>query len=244
MLSTNGTRLYTMAEELYDAGINRVNISLDTLDRNKFTKTTGRDMLPQVLKSFDKSVEVFDLVKANTVLERETLEEVVPLIEFSENYTESPVMRFIELVKGGFDGDVEYVRDRYCSGQKVVELIKNEYGDLTKTEVEGDNPMCYYYKINTNGVIFGIVPNFSTNFACAGRKCKKIRLTPTGFISNCSIYQEFGHDMRDTTYEEKLDIMEHIIREKQERGEETYKKLKHYQSDYQFWRFGRSHENE
>lgn len=242
-LSTNGTLLYKMADELYDAGISRINISLDTLDKSKFAKITSKDMLPDVLKSIDKSTEVFDLVKINTVLTKENLNETLGIVGFAEHYQERKtplVVRFIELVKGGFDNDVSYVKEQHCSGKDVIDLVREKYGHLTKTDVKGDNPMCYYYNIDANDVIFGIVPNFSTDFACGGDKCKKIRLTPTGFISNCSIYQEFGHDLKGTDYKEKLEIIGHVIREKQERGKDIFKKLKHYQSDYQFWRFGKS----
>ncbi len=242
-LSTNGTLLYKMADELYDAGINRVNISLDTLDRKKFAKITAKDMLPDVLKSIDKSTEVFDLVKVNTVLTKENFRESLDIIDFAEQYQERKaplVVRFIELVKGGFDNDMSYVQEKHCSGENVIDLVREKYGHLTKTDVKGDNPMCYYYKIDANDVVFGIVPNFSTDFACGGDKCKKIRLTPTGYISNCSIYQEFGHDLKGTDYKEKLGIIGHVIGEKQERGKDIFKELKHYQSDYQFWRFGKS----
>ena len=100
--------------------------------------------------------------------------------------------------------------------------------------------MCYYYTVDATGVVIGIVPNFSVDFQCGGEKCKKIRMNPTGFISNCSIYQNFGHEMKGTTYQEKVAIMSHLIREKQTRDETVFSKLRHHQSDYQFWRFGKA----
>lgn len=247
MLSTNGTILYRIAEELKDAGINRVNISLDTLDRYNFLKITGKNMLHKVLQSLDVAVNLFELVKINRVLEKLNLDETIQLIELAEKYQtkKAPlVIRFIELVKGGFDGDIRYVKDNYCAGEEVIKIVKDKYGNLSETKIEGDNPMCYYYKINSNGVVLGIVPNFSVNFQCGGKKCKKLRVNPVGFVSNCSIYQEFGHNLKGTTYKEKLEVMKHLIIEKQERGEETFKRLKHHQSDYQFWRFGKPTGNE
>jgi len=246
MLSTNGTTLYKIAEELRNSGIDRINISLDTLDRKKFNEITGKDMLPQVLNSIDIATDLFDLIKINRVLERSNIDETISIIEFAEKYKGRKaqlVIRFIELVKGGFSNDDQYVKYNYCSGNEVLEIVKKRYGKLIETKVEGDNPMCYYYKIDVNGIVLGIVPNFSVNFQCGGKKCKKIRVNPTGFVSNCSIYQEFGHNLKGTSYEEKIKIMKHLIDEKQERNEEIFKKLKHYQSDYQFWRFGKVSKN-
>ncbi|HIP74744.1 MAG TPA: GTP 3',8-cyclase MoaA, partial [Thermococcus paralvinellae] len=67
-LTTNGTVMYRLAEELKEAGLDRVNISLDTLDREKYKKITGFDVLPRVLKGIEKSVELFKLVKLNMVV--------------------------------------------------------------------------------------------------------------------------------------------------------------------------------
>ena len=241
MLSTNGTILYKMAGELRNAGINRVNISLDTLKKEKFAEICGADLLEDVLYSIDLSTQIFDLVKLNAVLTKSTFEEALPLVKFTESYKDRPsppVLRFIELVRGGFEGDGKFVEENYVRGEDVVNSISANYGSLTPVEVEGDNPMCYYYKIDKTGTIFGIVPNFSVKYQCAGRRCKKLRLNPTGFMSNCSIYQEFGSPLKGTTYKEKVRLIRDLIKEKQERGEEVFRRLKHYQSDYHFWRFG------
>ena len=110
--------------------------------------------------------------------------------------------------------------------------------DINPFNFEGDNPMCNYYKIKENGVVFGVIPHFSVNFQCGGKKCKKLRMNPTGIISNCSIYKEFGHNLKNTSYAEKKDILNHLIEEKICRNEKDFSKLKHFQSDYSFWRFG------
>ena len=242
MLSTNGTTLSQLARSLHERGITRVNISLDTLDRESFYHITGHDMLDQVLDSIHVAADVFALVKINRVLEHANLEESVNLIEFVAGLNRgksSVVIRFIELVKGGFAGDEQYVRDHHCGGDRVIEMIRKKYGSITPTQVAGDNPMCYYYSIESAAVTFGIVPNFSVHFQCGGKKCKKLRVNPTGFVSNCSIYQKFGHDLRGRDYAEKLRVMRHLIIEKQQRTPKEFAQLKHYQSDYQFWRFGK-----
>jgi len=240
MLSTNGTLLYPMEEGLKEAGIERVNISLDTLDRNKYAQITGADLLEEVIRAIKKATTVFDLTKINSVLQKASFEEIPAMIEFvaSLRAPKQIVLRYIELVKGGFQGDREYVDDQHRSNQQAIELVRSIFGPVEDVSVEGDNPMCYYKRIVQNGVTMGFVPNFSTDYSCGGKKCKKLRISPTGFMSNCSIYQQFGHDLKGTTYEEKVATIKHIVEEKMARGEEDFKKLRHYQTDYQFWRFG------
>jgi len=244
-LSTNGTVFNKMVKNLKENGITRVNISLDTIDSKKYKKTTGFDLLPSVLDSIKLSFDTFKLTKINTVLTRDNYEDVKSLIDFikiikdnGKNRKNKIAIRFIELICGGFDGDKKYVENKYLLGKDLIDRIKRIYGQIEKVNFEGDNPMCQYYKIKKNGVIFAIIPHYSVNFQCGGNKCKKIRLNPNGIISNCSIYKMFGHDLKNTTFKEKLDTFEHLIKEKQRRTQKDFKKLKHYQSDYYFWRFG------
>lgn len=246
MLSTNGTTLYELANIINTYGISRVNISLDTLDREKYRAITGFDYLPRVLESIDKSVDIFNLIKINTVLTRDNRCDVPQLIDFilSVKFKHNMindnklVIRFIELIWGGFEGDKEYVHKNFYSGKKLVQELQKNYGQLNPTMMIGDNPMCYYNKIVSKNVIFGIIPHFSVNFQCGGDNCKKLRLNPSGWISNCSIYRKFGHNIIGCSYDDKLKIMKHLILEKSERDEKIYSQLKHYQSDYHFWRFG------
>lgn len=244
-LSTNGTYLYKVAKKLHRVGITRVNISLDTLDRNKFKKITGFDLLPKVIKSINITSKIFKNIKINTVLTKENYNDIYNLINFVESIIKENkisnkkiTIRFIELICGGFKGDKKYVKDNYILGEKVIKKIEKKYGEIKPTNFEGDNPMCRYYQIKRNGVIFGIIPHYSVNFRCGGKKCKKLRLNPLGLISNCSIYKECGHNIKNTSYKDKVNIIQHLIDEKSKRTNKDFSKLKHFQSDYSFWRFG------
>lgn len=246
-LSTNGTTLDKLAEKLYEGGINRINISLDTLNRKKYAEITGFDLLPQVLSAFNKAVNIFDYVKINTVLTRANYEDTGNLISFANKLaldnnvsSDKIALRFIELVPGGFEHDKDYVKANALLGGEVINKAKELFGDISKASFIGDNPMCQYYKINKNGVIFGIIPHYSVNFQCGGKRCKKLRLNPTGMLSNCSIHSEFGHNVKNTSFEEKRGIIKHLIDEKSKRENQDFLNLKHFQSDYSFWRFGKS----
>ncbi|MFA4946297.1 MAG: radical SAM protein [Candidatus Micrarchaeia archaeon] len=241
MLSTNGTTLAEIGPELAEAGINRVNISLDTLDSAKFKKITGYDMLDKVLEGIDLSTKLFEKVKINTVLTRDSFEESTQLIDFLDRIQKTKgnvAIRFIELIPGGFEGDKEYTQSNFIGKDELIKKMKTHFGSVTRTTFEGDNPKCEYYKIKNKKVVFGVIPHFSVNFQCGGKRCRKLRLNPTGIISNCSIHKSFGHDLRNTTYEKKVTTLAHLIEEKKARTEEDFNKLKHFQSDYAFWRFG------
>src|SRR6266481_4278636 len=104
-LSTNGTLLArqitsgkTMATALREAGVQSVNISLDTLDRDVYSQITGRDFHAQVLKGIDAAIAVgFDQIKLNAVLMRGRNEDqLVPLIEFTAS--RNLILRFIEMM--------------------------------------------------------------------------------------------------------------------------------------------------
>jgi cyclic pyranopterin phosphate synthase len=245
MLSTNGTLMSDTIDDLHRAGIRRVNISLDTLNREKYKQTTSFDYLPRVLNVIEESADVFDLLKINTVLTRDNFEDAPDLISFVKHIKEAHsirddriVIRFIELIWGGFEGDKEYVSENFVSGNDLVTKAEKVWGTLEDADIEGDNPMCHYHKIVKEDVIFGIIPHFSVNFQCGGDNCKKVRVNPTGWVSNCSIHKRFAHHIVGLPYEEKLDVLKHLILEKWRRDESTYRNLKHFQSDYHFWRFG------
>lgn len=244
-LSTNGTVLYAITKKLKKAGINRVNISLDTLDRKKFRELTGSDLLPDVIKSINVAIKTFKKTKINTVLTKNSYINSNQLINFIAKITRDNkvdtrkiCIRFIELIYGGFKGDKEYVTKNYILGDKLLRKIKQEFGEIRSINFEGDNPMCKYYQIKRNKVIFGIIPHYSVNFRCGGKNCKKLRLSPTGILSNCSIYKKFGHDLRNTPYDKKLKVMNHLVNEKMNRTKKDFSRLRHYQTDYSFWRFG------
>src|SRR5439155_11176211 len=104
-LSTNGTLLArqiapgkTMASALRGAGVQSVNVSLDTLDRDVYSRITGRDLHAQVLDGIDAAIGVgFDQIKLNTVLMRGRNEDqLIPLIEFAAS--RNLILRFIEMM--------------------------------------------------------------------------------------------------------------------------------------------------
>src|SRR5215472_6111133 len=139
-LSTNGTLLTrqitsgkAMATALSEAGVQSINISLDTLDRHVYSKITGRDLHAQVLEGIDAAIAVgFDQIKLNTVLMRGRNEDqLIPLIEFAAS--RNLILRFIEMMPVSTTEVLS--EDNFMSIIEAKRLIESVYGSLV-SEVE------------------------------------------------------------------------------------------------------------
>jgi GTP 3',8-cyclase len=174
-ITTNGILLYDMAEDLKKAGLKRVNISLDTLDKDKFRSITRIGDLDKVLKSIDKCLTLgLKPVKINTVLMRGVND--TEFMDFLNLIREVPVeIRFIELMPIG-EGIKMYEKSK-LSFMEVLEL----HPELTQIQTE-KNSTAQLYKLEGAKGKIGFISPVSCKF-CSD--CNKIRLTSTGTIKPC-----------------------------------------------------------
>jgi cyclic pyranopterin phosphate synthase len=174
-ITTNGILLYDMAEDLKRAGLKRVNISLDTLNEDKYRKITRGGDLKKVLMAIEKCIEIgMTPVKLNVVLIRGLNDnEVMDLMNLTMNM---PVeVRFIELMPIG-EG-VKY----YDEGRMSTEEIINSYPSLIPVESDLHSTATLYKLKNAKGNI-GFITPLSCKFC---DNCNRIRLTSTGTIKPC-----------------------------------------------------------
>ncbi len=174
-LTTNGTLLAPNVKELKKKGLNRVNVSLDTLDSERFQKLTGEDKLEQVLEGIRRAVEVgLTPVKINTVLMRNfNQEEIVKLVKFA--HRENTIPRFIELMPIGnqnWEGE-------FLPVDQAILKLENE-SKLTPANFKKGNGPAKYYKTSTG--LIGFISPLSHKF-CS--HCNRIRLTSQGNIRPC-----------------------------------------------------------
>nr|WP_240739596.1 radical SAM protein [Marinitoga lauensis] len=120
-ITTNGSLMYYLAEDLKENGLDNVNFSLDSLNKENFKSITRRDDLENVLKGLEKSLEIGLNVKLNTVIQKRNLSEVFDLIEFSAK-RKLPI-RFIELMPIGNS----YNEDDFISEDALKSKIKEKY---------------------------------------------------------------------------------------------------------------------
>src|SRR5215216_2373452 len=149
-ISTNGTLLAreitparTMAEALRDAGVQSVNISLDTLDAAVYSQITGRDFHAQVLHGLDAAIAAgFDQIKLNAVLMRDRNEDqLLPLIEFAA--AQNLLLRFIELMPVSTTDVLS--ESNFMSVTEAKRLIESTYGSLIpETKFQTNGPATYY----------------------------------------------------------------------------------------------------
>jgi cyclic pyranopterin phosphate synthase len=179
-LTTNGARLAQMAEDLKQAGLKRINVSLDSLDRERFKRITGFDGLQDVLLGIRKSFEVgLAPVKINVVLLKDMNESDVP--EFARLTLESPIdVRFIERMPFGADCVVNSP-DSF-SAEKALHLIRTEVGDLFPLERgKLDGPATMFRLAGAKGRI-GIIDPVTGHFCGT---CNRLRLTARGTLRPC-----------------------------------------------------------
>ena len=194
-LSTNGTLLAreitsgkTMAAALRDAGVQSVNISLDTLDRDAYSQITGRDFHEHVLRGIDAAISAdFDQIKLNTVLMRGRNEDqLIPLVEFAG--ARDLILRFIEMMPVSTIDVLD--ENNFISVLEAKRLIESLYGCLIPEAEFRTNGPAAYYQIPGRKQRIGFIGAMTNLHFC--ESCNKLRLTCDGKLRPClGSYLEF-----------------------------------------------------
>ena len=208
-ITTNGVLLYDMAQDLVEAGIDAVNVSLDTLDREKFLKITRRDKYENISKAIDKLINLGVRVKINCwAIKEHNLDEIVKIAQYSK-YNNVDV-RFIELMPIGYGKNYTGI-----SNETILDLLEKEYGLFEKiSEKRGNGPAVYYRNKDFKGCI-GFISAISHEFC---ETCNRVRLTANGFLKLCLHYNkgiDLKEPMRSNISDEELEHMiYHAIKNK------------------------------
>jgi cyclic pyranopterin phosphate synthase len=178
-LTTNGLLLAGQAQALWDAGLRRINISLDTLDPERFRQVTRRDGLDKVLDGiFAAKKAGFDPVKVNAVSIRGiTEEEVVPLARFARQH--GLEMRFIEYMPIGADN---WERGKVYFAHEIMEQIEREVAPLMPAKDYDPRAPAMEFEYADGGGRVGIIASVSRPFCMS---CNRVRLTADGKLRNC-----------------------------------------------------------
>lgn len=176
-LTTNGTRLVEFAEGLAAAGVRRINVSLDTLDRQAFATLARRDMLPQVLDGIAAAKAAGLKVKINTVALKDVNEhQIADIIAWAHG--EGHSLTLIEVMPLG---EVEGDRfDHYLPLDGVRRDLESRW-TLVPNDARSGGPARYVDVVETGGRL-GFITPLTGNF-CAG--CNRVRMTATGQLYMC-----------------------------------------------------------
>lgn len=180
-LTTNGVLLAQYADELYKMGLNAVNVSLDTLDAEKYKEITGSDALKDVLHGISR-IEKYPIpLKINTVLQNgKNAEDWQEIVEMARDRALD--VRFIEMMPIGHGRAFEVI-----SNTEILQKLKDYYGTvLPESRIHGNGPATYYHIPGFRGSI-GFISAIHGKFC---HQCNRIRLTSVGQIKPCLCYEE------------------------------------------------------
>ena len=177
-LTTNGVLLAANAPALFDAGLRRLNVHLDTLDRERFRAITRRDDLPRVLAGIEAALKHGFQIKLNAVAVKGLNEPDIPaLVRFGrENGIE---VRFIEFMP--LDAQELWAMDRVLTADEMIESIEREFGPLVPVPDADPRAPATEYRF-ADGTRVGFIASVSKPF-CGN--CNRLRLTSDGKMRNC-----------------------------------------------------------
>jgi cyclic pyranopterin phosphate synthase len=177
-VTTNGATLRLVAGELRAAGLDRINISLDTLDRQRFFEMTRRDELERVLDGIDAAIEAgFDPVKINTVVQRGVNDdEILALARFGRD--RGVEVRFIEFMP--LDASGGWTNQSVVGQDEIVARIAEEF-PLEPLPARGAAPADRWRYTDGAGLV-GVIPSVTKPF-CGD--CDRVRLTADGQFRTC-----------------------------------------------------------
>ncbi|MCC9600685.1 GTP 3',8-cyclase MoaA [Stieleria sp. JC731] len=182
-LTTNAVLLESMAAELRQAGLNRINISLDTLDEATFEKLTRRQGLDKVLRGIDAAIAAgFERIKLNTTAIRGVTEDaIVRLVRFA--FDKGVQIRFIEFMP--LDAERNWTDQGVLSGDDIRQIIEANFGPMMDCRTDPSQPATDFEVAGYGSI--GLIESVSKPFC---ESCDRIRLTADGSIRNCLFSQD------------------------------------------------------
>ncbi|MBU1657796.1 GTP 3',8-cyclase MoaA [bacterium] len=178
-MTTNAFLLKGTAQRLKDAGLKRINVSIDTLKPEVAKAIAGKDVLKNVLEGVEEALKVGLKVKANMVpMKGMNADEITDVLEYCKNRNIS--IRFIEYMENSY-------ASKDISGMKsteLLEILRKNY-EFKDDGFDGTSPSHYFTM--TDGYRFGVIEPYADDFC---KKCNRIRLTAEGQLIPCLYFDE------------------------------------------------------
>ncbi|MGN8378194.1 GTP 3',8-cyclase MoaA [Helicobacter pylori] len=201
VLSTNGFLLKKMAKGLKDAGLSRVNVSLDSLKSDRVLKISQKDALKNALEGIEESLKVGLKLKLNTVVMKSVNDdEILELLEYAKNRRIQ--IRYIEFMENTHAKSLV----KGLKEEEILDLIAQKYKIM-----ETEKPKQGSSKIYTleNGYQFGIIAPHSDDFC---QSCNRIRLASDGKICPCLYYQD-AIDAKEAIINKDTKMMKRLLKQ-------------------------------
>ena len=234
-LTTNGVLLGQYAQPLYDAGLRRLNMSLDAMDPELFGKMNGRGIKPElILKNIDRAKDIGFTIKMNMVVQKGVNEsEILPMAAYFKE--RGITLRFIEFMDVGNDNGWSF--EKVVTKKETYEMLRTEY-EMEPAEEEYYGEVAKRYRYLDNGAEVGFITSVSESFCST---CTRARLSSDGKLYTC-LFASSGFDLRELirsgmSDEELLDAITGVWqgradRYSDERTEQTVKNRKKINMSY------------
>ena len=215
-LTTNGVLTAPYIPELKKLGIASVNLSLDTLDKQRFFTITRRDVFEPVMETLRLLIENDIPVKINAVvMDGKNIEDIVPLVELTRN--NNVEVRFIEEMP--FNGEGTHYPTLIWTYKKIIDYIKEHYPTLHKIP-DPQFSTSYNYHIPGHKGNVGVIAAFSRTFCGT---CNRVRVTAQGTLKTC-LYDDGALDLRQLLRSTKDDavIVENLAKALNSRAKDGF----------------------
>lgn len=202
-LTTNGILLKEYAKSLYEAGLRKINVSLDTLDAEKYQKITGFDKLSHVLEGIEEAIRIGMIVKINTVLTRDNAD-FVALLSYGQRV--GAMVRFIEVMPIGYGKVQDGISNEELLRKMELRFGKPELCDA----VQGNGPAVYYMVPGFQKLV-GFISAIHGKFC---NTCNRIRMTAQGEVKACLCFEttvSLREELRKGNMEQVKELLELTI---------------------------------
>ncbi len=201
--TTNGQQPLEMIAELADAGIEGLNISLDSLREDRYAFITGGGELNKTLRTIDKSISSGIRTKINCLLQKQFNEDEIQ--DFAAFAFEKGIeVRFIEIMPVGFGNP-----ESGLSNDEVLEKLQERYPELEKDETTRGNGPAVYYRLPEKSGAIGLISAMNHSFC---ESCNRIRLTSQGLVKPCLCYED-GVDLKGALAEDSDEALRAALEE-------------------------------
>ena len=179
-LTTNGVLLAEQAADLKNAGLQRLNISLDTLDDDVFFKLSRRRGIDQIIAGIHQAKKLgFDKIRLNAIaIKSITEQEIVPLAAFARQYDLE--LRFIEFMP--LDADDQWQRQQVLTGDEIKDILETSFGELLPVPRDDVSQPAVDFRFSDGQGQIGFINPLSHPFC---NNCNRIRITAEGQLRNC-----------------------------------------------------------
>jgi cyclic pyranopterin phosphate synthase len=218
VITTNGYHLDKKAKMFVDSGLNGINISIDSLDRNTFKKVTGHDRLPEILKGIKNLQDLyFENIKINAVLLNGINSSDKDFETWAEFIKANKIdFRYIELMQTG--DNLDYFK-KYHISSKIFKEYLNKHNWIFQTLGKDAGPSLNFINPEYKGK-FGIIAPYSKDFC---RSCNRLRITSRGDLRLC-LFGNTGISIRHLLQkDDQIDELQDLIM-----GQMKFKKETHY----------------